>query len=93
MSEDTAKDLARLQRRLEASDETITDLELQIEDLECELATRPDLSPYDMPAEVVNVLTKQLVGWPAPRWCELAGRIEAHVHRSVPSAGLVKAEG
>jgi len=34
MSNDTVKELARLQRRLEALSETRTDLELQIEDLE-----------------------------------------------------------
>ena len=89
MTDDAAREIARL----ESLRETVTDLELQIEDLEGELATRPDLSPYDMPVEVVEVLINRLAGWPAPRWCELAGRIEAHVHRSVPSAEPVKAEG
>jgi predicted transcriptional regulator len=83
MSNDTAKELARLQRRLEALSETRTDLELQIEDLEEHLAQAVHVDPYAMPAEVVEELINQLAGWPAKRWRELAALIEVYVRCSV----------
>jgi hypothetical protein len=85
MSEITAKEISRAQRRIDALSEAQTDLELQIEDLEEELAQAQAvyLDPRGMPAEVMDVLTRQLAGWPAKRWRELAALIEAHVRRSV----------
>lgn len=52
----------------------------EIEDLRGQLAEARCLTPYDLPADVLAVLTILLPGWPARR-CQLAALIE---YRAIP---------
>ena len=69
--------------KLEATNERLRErndeLLNRIDDLRETLAQSFFVEPYDMPAQVAEVLINQLAGWPARRWRELAALIEAHV--------------